>query len=103
MPSDPCRLDLESNAVAVPRTSYHVKRSLGQQESRPLGSGPVAGGVRIYSFVAQEAGPPRAVIVDQLSLTVPNEEFVAAAAALAERGRTSEADVAAAVAAYRGS
>ena len=45
----------------------------------------VFGGVRIYSLVVQETGPPRAVIVDQLSLTVPNEDFVEAATITMER------------------
>ena len=45
----------------------------------------VFGGLRIYSIVAGESGPPRAAIVDQLSLTFPNQDFIEEATMTLER------------------
>lgn len=42
-------------------------------------------GLLIYTLVGREAGPPRAVIVDQLSLTAPNPAFAEEATAALER------------------
>lgn len=46
---------------------------------------PVLGGVLIYSIFDREAEPPRAAIVDQLSLTAPNPAFVEEATDALER------------------
>ena len=44
----------------------------------------VVGGVLAYSLVTREAGPPKAAIVDQLSLTAPNPAFAEEATAMLE-------------------
>ncbi len=44
----------------------------------------VFGGLRIYSVLTDEAGPPRVAIVDQLSLTAPNPAFAGEATQMLE-------------------
>ena len=45
----------------------------------------VLSAVPSYSLLSRGSGPPRAAIVDQLSLTVPNPDFVESATETLER------------------